>query len=56
MINYDIPYNPTKVIQRVGRINRMNKQVFDYLYIYNFFPTFTGEMETKTKAYKHIKN
>ena len=25
IINYDIPYNPTKVIQRVGRINRINK-------------------------------
>lgn len=41
--NYDIPYNPTRVIQRVGRINRMNKKVFDELYIYNFFPTATGE-------------
>ena len=55
VINYDIPYNPTKVIQRVGRINRMNKQVFDYLHIYNFFPTFTGEMETKTKAISTLK-
>lgn len=41
--NYDIPYNPTRVIQRVGRINRMNKKVFNELYIYNFFPTATGE-------------
>lgn len=41
--NYDIPYNPTRVIQRVGRINRMNKKVFDELFIYNFFPTATGE-------------
>ena len=28
IINYDIPYNPTKVIQRIGRINRINKKVF----------------------------
>ncbi len=41
--NYDIPYNPTRVIQRVGRINRINKKVFDELYIYNYFPTATGE-------------
>ena len=36
VINYDIPYNPTRVIQRVGRINRINKKVFEELYIYNF--------------------
>ena len=28
IINYDIPYNPTRVIQRIGRINRVNKKVF----------------------------
>src|SRR3989338_10064245 len=39
IFNYDIPYNPTRVIQRVGRINRINKKMFDELYIYNFFPT-----------------
>ncbi len=42
IINYDIPWNPTRVIQRVGRINRIGKKVFDRLRIYNFFPTETG--------------
>ncbi|MCH6198618.1 SNF2-related protein [Aquiflexum sp. LQ15W] len=42
IVNYDIPWNPTKVIQRVGRINRMSAKVFDKLYIYNFFPTEQG--------------
>ncbi|PJB12917.1 MAG: hypothetical protein CO119_04330, partial [Flavobacteriales bacterium CG_4_9_14_3_um_filter_40_17] len=27
MINYDIPWNPTRVIQRVGRINRIGAKV-----------------------------
>lgn len=45
LINYDIPYNPTRVIQRLGRINRINRKVFDELYIYNFFPTFVGKQE-----------
>ena len=53
--NYDIPYNPTRVIQRVGRINRMNKQVFDELYIYNYFPTEIGEDETHTKQISTMK-
>lgn len=55
VINYDIPYNPTRVIQRVGRINRINRKVFDELYIYNFFPTLTGERETHTKAISTLK-
>ncbi|MCF7837429.1 MAG: helicase [Candidatus Marinimicrobia bacterium] len=42
VINYDIPWNPTRVIQRVGRINRIGKKVFEYLYIFNFFPTEQG--------------
>ena len=39
IINYDIPWNPTRVIQRVGRINRIGNKVFNELHIYNFFPT-----------------
>ena len=55
VINYDIPYNPTRIIQRVGRINRMNKKVFDELYIFNFFPTTTGEEETNTRSISTLK-
>lgn len=55
VINYDIPYNPTRVIQRVGRINRINKRVFDSLYIYNCFPTAIGEEETKVKSISTLK-
>jgi len=55
IFNYDIPYNPTRVIQRVGRINRINKKVFDNLYIYNYFPTATGEEETRVKQITTLK-
>jgi len=55
IINYDIPYNPTRVIQRIGRINRINKKVFDRLYIYNFFPTETGESEIKIHQISTLK-
>ena len=55
VFNYDIPYNPTRVIQRVGRINRINKKVFDELFIYNFFPTATGERETRVKEIATLK-
>lgn len=38
IINYDIPWNPTKIIQRVGRVNRLDTK-FDKIYVFNFFPT-----------------
>ena len=53
--NYDIPYNPTRVIQRIGRINRINKKVFNELYIYNFFPSLVGEKDTRTKDIATLK-
>ena len=55
IVNYDIPYNPTRVVQRFGRINRMNKKMFDNLYIYNFFPTEIGETEVNLKRITGIK-
>jgi len=38
IINFDIPWNPTKIMQRVGRVQRLGTD-FDDIYIYNFFPT-----------------
>jgi len=55
IINYDIPYNPTRVVQRIGRINRINKKVFDAIYIYNLFPTEIGENVTNTKGVSTLK-
>jgi len=49
IINYDIPWNPTRVIQRLGRINRIGQKVFDALYIYNFFPTEQGAEVVKSR-------
>lgn len=55
IFNYDIPYNPTRVIQRIGRINRINKKIFDDLYIYNYFPTEIGENETRIHEISTLK-
>lgn len=55
IINYDIPYNPTIVIQRVWRINRINKKVFQNLYIYNYFPSFAGEELIRISSISKLK-
>jgi len=49
VVNYDIPWNPVRVIQRVGRINRISKKVFNELYIINFFPTEKGSNIVKSR-------
>ncbi len=38
IVNYDLPWNPTKVMQRLGRINRVGTE-HEKLFIFNFFPT-----------------
>lgn len=38
LINYDLPWNPTRIMQRVGRINRVGTE-HQQIYVYNFFPT-----------------
>ncbi|MFH2023048.1 MAG: helicase-related protein [Candidatus Micrarchaeota archaeon] len=39
VINYDLPWNPIRMMQRVGRINRVAKNLpFDEIHTYNFFP------------------
>jgi len=43
VVNYDISYNPVRVIQRRGRIDRIDQKVFERLYSVNFFPTAKGE-------------
>ena len=44
IVNYDLPWNPTRVLQRVGRINRVGSN-FDEIHIYNFFPSATADNE-----------
>ncbi|MDP2684471.1 MAG: helicase-related protein [bacterium] len=55
VINYDIPWNPVRVIQRVGRINRISKKVFDELQIVNFFPTEKGAELVKSREIANNK-
>ncbi len=48
VINYDIPWNPTRMMQRVGRINRLDTP-FDRIHTFNFFPTVQSNDQIKLK-------
>ncbi len=61
VVNYDLPWNPTRVLQRVGRVNRVGT-AFDQVFIYNFFPTaqsdehlgLEGNIKAKIQAFHDI--
>lgn len=44
ILNYDIPWNSTRLMQRIGRVNRIGTEA-ERIYIYNFYPTEQTENE-----------
>ncbi len=54
VINYDIPWNPTRIMQRVGRINRVDTK-FEKIYTYTFFPTDQSNEEIKLRECAEAK-
>jgi len=51
IINYDTPWNSTRLMQRIGRVNRIGTTA-PRIYIYNFYPTakVDDDIELKKKA------
>ena len=54
VINYDIPWNPTRLMQRVGRVNRIDTE-FERIYSFNFFPTEQSNDQIKLKEAAEAK-
>ncbi len=54
VINYDIPWNPTRLMQRVGRVNRVDSK-FSSIYTYNFLPSVQGENEIALQSAAEVK-
>jgi superfamily II DNA or RNA helicase len=54
VINYDIPWNPTRMMQRVGRINRVDTK-FDTIHTYTFFPTIQSNILIKLREAAEAK-
>lgn len=46
LVNYDTPWNATRLMQRTGRINRIGS-VAGVVYNYNFYPSKHGDKEIK---------
>ena len=61
VINYDLPWNPTRILQRVGRVNRVGTQ-HTMIEIFNFFPTaqsdshlgLEGNIKAKLYAFQNL--
>lgn len=51
VVNYDTPWNSTKLMQRIGRVNRIGS-TSSQIYIYNFYPTskVNEDIELEKKA------
>lgn len=56
VLNYDIPWNATKLMQRIGRVNRIGSKS-DKIYVYNFHPTSQSNRQIKLneKALKKLQ-
>ena len=49
VVNYDLPWNPTRVLQRVGRVNRVGT-THPMIYVFNFFPTSQSDEQIGLEA------
>lgn len=57
ILNYDTPWNSTRLMQRIGRVNRIGSTQ-DKVYVYNFKPSAEGDAEIKLveKAYNKLQS
>ncbi len=54
IVNYDTPWNATRLMQRIGRVNRIGS-VAGVIYNYNFYPSQQGDEEIKLYSNALIK-
>ena len=44
ILNYDTPWNSTRLMQRIGRVNRIGSKE-PFVYVYNFMPSAEGDAQ-----------
>ena len=54
ILNYDTPWNSTRLMQRIGRVNRIGSKEPN-IYVYNFMPSAQGDSQIKLVRKAHTK-
>lgn len=54
ILNYDTPWNSTRLMQRIGRVNRIGSKD-PCVYVYNFMPSAQGDAEIQLVRKAHTK-
>lgn len=54
IVNYDSPWNATRLMQRIGRVNRIGSSS-DYIYNYMFYPSKDGDKQIQLYTNALIK-
>ncbi|MBL7846236.1 MAG: helicase [Cyclobacteriaceae bacterium] len=44
IVNYDVPWNATRLMQRIGRVNRIGSTA-KQVYVYNYYPSAQGDAQ-----------
>lgn len=57
IVNYDTPWNSTRLMQRIGRVNRIGSTA-DEVHVYNFYPTakVNNDIELEKKAIMKLQS
>ncbi|MBU2492382.1 MAG: restriction endonuclease subunit R [Bacteroidetes bacterium] len=42
IVNYDVPWNSTRLMQRIGRVNRIGSRA-EKIFVYNYYPSAHGD-------------
>lgn len=54
ILNYDTPWNSTRLMQRIGRVNRIGSRE-PFVYVYNFMPSAQGDAQIELVRKAHTK-
>lgn len=54
ILNYDTPWNSTRLMQRIGRVNRIGSKE-PFVYVYNFWPSAEGDAQIQLVRKAHSK-
>lgn len=46
ILNYDTPWNATRLMQRIGRVNRIGSRE-EFVHVFNFYPTMQGNEQIR---------